>query len=129
MKVQVKRAFKCYFCRQKSNKKPGRFCMKFFSISNTSVSKSIPPIFCCPLFSENYLNPQVKINKMVNNHTVDYHPSPLQLFSRIHLTYFYGLLTGLSEFFPKPVYSTMVPEKFQIYSVKITGKYICESKN
>ena len=34
-----------------------------------------PPIFCCPLFSE---------NKMVNKHTVDYHPSSSQLISRIH---------------------------------------------
>ena len=42
------------------------------------------PIFCCPLFSENYLNPQVRIKKMVNEHTVDYHPSPSQLISRIH---------------------------------------------
>ena len=33
------------------------------------------------------------------------------------------------EFFHKPVYSTMVVEKFQIYVVTITGKYICESKN
>ena len=33
------------------------------------------------------------------------------------------------EFFPKPVYSTMVVEKFQICSVQITGKYICETKN
>ena len=30
--------------------------------------------------------------------------------------------------FPKAVYSTMIAEKFQIYSVKITGKYICQSK-
>ena len=28
----------------------------------------------------------------------------------------------------KPVYATMVAEKFQIQVVKITGKYICESK-
>ena len=33
------------------------------------------------------------------------------------------------SFFPKPVNSTMVTEKFQIYSVKITGKYIYKSKN
>ena len=33
------------------------------------------------------------------------------------------------EFFPKRVYSTIVAEKFQIYSVKITGTYICESKH
>ena len=30
-----------------------------------------PPIFFRLLFSENYLNPQVRINKMVNRHTVD----------------------------------------------------------
>ena len=30
--------------------------------------------------------------------------------------------------FPKAVYSTMIAEKFQIDSVKITGKYICQSK-
>ena len=29
------------------------------------------PILCCPLFSENYLSPQVRINKMVNKHTLD----------------------------------------------------------
>ena len=30
------------------------------------------------------------------------------------------------EFFPKHAYSNMTAEKFQIYSVKITGKYICK---
>ena len=44
-----------------------------------------PPIFCCPLFSANYLKPQVRINKMVSKHSVDYHPSPSQLISRIFL--------------------------------------------
>ena len=33
------------------------------------------------------------------------------------------------DFFPKPVYSTMVAEKFQSYGVKTTDKCICESKN
>ena len=46
--------------------------------------KISPTIFSCPLFSENYLNLQVRINKMVNKYTVNYHPSPLQLISRIH---------------------------------------------
>ena len=32
------------------------------------------------------------------------------------------------EVFLKPVYPTMILEKFQIYGIKITGKYICESK-
>ena len=47
------------------------------------------PTFCCPLFSENYHNPQVRINKMVNKHTVDYHPNPpSQLISSIQLLIF-----------------------------------------
>ena len=62
------------------------------SWTNTSVQRCLlyhyfkinPPIFCCPLFSENYLNSQVRINKMINKHTVDYHSSPSQLISRIH---------------------------------------------
>ena len=40
--------------------------------------------FLLSTLSENYLNSQVRINKMVNKHTVDYHPSPSQLISRIH---------------------------------------------
>ena len=39
--------------------------------------------------------------------------------------YLSGIFHGT---FPKAVYSTMIAEKFQIYSVKITGKYICQSK-
>ena len=31
-----------------------------------------------------YLNPQVKINKMINEHTVNYHSSPSELTLRIH---------------------------------------------
>ena len=46
------------------------------------------PIFWGPLFSESYLNPQARINKIVNKHTVDYHPSPSQLISRIHTLIF-----------------------------------------
>ena len=83
-----------------------------------------PPTFCCPLFSENYLNPQVRINKIVNKHTANY-----------QLSYFYGLLRALSlrslyflEFSPKPVYSTMVAEKFQIYSVKTTANTFLSQK-
>ena len=75
------------------------------------------PIFCCPILSENYLNPQVKINKMVNKPTVDYHPSPSQLTSRINPLMFLWIpkgfvyLSGIYlEFFPKPVYSTAVAE-------------------
>ena len=91
MKVQVKRAFKSYFfCHRKSNKKADRLYMKFSSTSNTSVQRYLYPLFqnqsphfLLPVFSENYLNPQARINKMVNKHTVNYHPSPSQLISRI----------------------------------------------
>ena len=37
-------------------------------------------IFCSPRIFE----PQVKINKIVTKHAVDYQPSPSQLTSRIH---------------------------------------------
>ena len=60
---------------------------------------------------------------MINKHTVGYHPSSSQLTSRIHP------LRIFLEFFPIPVNSTMFVEMFQIYGVKITGKYIYESKN
>ena len=42
------------------------------------------PIFCWPFFFEEYFNPQVRINKMRNEDTVDYHISPSKLTSRIH---------------------------------------------
>ena len=66
------------------------------------------PIFCCPLFSENYLNPQVKINKMVNKHAVNYQPSPSRLTSKIHPLIF--LWT------PKEFIS---PESFFIFFLKL----------
>ena len=33
------------------------------------------------------------------------------------------------SFFLKPVHPTMAVEKFQIYDINITGRYICESKS
>ena len=80
------------------------------------------------------LNPQVRINKMVNEHTVDYYPSLSELTSWIHPLIFLWTSRGLYslqnifEFFLKPVYCTIVAEKFKIHGVKITGKCICESK-
>ena len=60
----------------------------FSSTFSPLLCQNQPPIFCCPLFFENYLNPQAMINKMVNKHTVNYHPSPSQLVSRIHTLIF-----------------------------------------
>ena len=71
----LKKAFKSYFLQHPVPVCRGAY-IPYFKIS--------PPIFFCPLFSENYLNPQVRINKMVNKHIVNYHLSPLQLISRIH---------------------------------------------
>ena len=51
-------------------------------------------IFCCTLFSEKYLNPQVRINKMENKHTVDYHPNPSKLTSMIHPLIFLWIPKG-----------------------------------
>ena len=76
------------------------------------------------------LNPQVKINKMINEHTVNYHPSPSELTSRIHPLIFLwtprGFIFTPECFlnFLKPIFRTMVAEKFQIPGVKITGKCI-----
>ena len=81
------------------------------------------------------LNPHVRINKMVNKHTADYHPSPPKLTSRIHPLIFLwtpkGFIFSPECFFNffKPVFRTMVVEIFQIHGVKITGKYICKSKS
>ena len=75
---------------------------------------------------------------MVNKHTLHCHPSPSELISRIHPLIFLiflwtqrGLISPeyFLNFFLKLVYPTMVAEKFHIYGVKITGKYIFESKN
>ena len=82
------------------------------------------------------INPQVRDQQNgVNEHTVDYHRSPLELTSRIHSLIFLWSPKGFI-FFPecflnffKPVFCTMVAEKFQIHGVKITGKCICESKS
>ena len=70
-------------------------CPKICSFAHIPYFKINPPIFCCPLFSENYLNPQVRIS-----------PEP----------------------FLKSVYSTMVAEKFQISSVKITANTFVSQK-
>ena len=90
--------------------------------------------FPLPFFFGEYLNPHVRINKLINEHTVYYHPTPSGLTSRIspHISidslgiYLFRIF---AEFVLKPVYPTMVGDDFQVYGGKITGKCICESKN
>ena len=101
------------------------------------IGASIPhfkinaPFFYRPLFLE-YANLWARINKVVNEHIVDYHPSPSVLTSRIYCLICL-LLRALSfsrtfvVFSNKPEYSTTVSGNFQIYGVQVTGK--CESEN
>ena len=58
-------------------------CMKFSSCPlEVCRGTSIPYfkvnaiIFCCYLYCKEYLNSQVLIAKLINEHSVDYHPSP-----------------------------------------------------
>ena len=69
MKVEVQRTFKSYFLSPKKQQESRNFpeiCMKFFSD------------ICMK-----YLNPQVRINKMLNEHNVYYHRTPSESTSRI----------------------------------------------
>ena len=114
--------------------------MKFFSTSRTSVQRCLYRLFqnqsshflLSPLFWK--LSQPQDQDRQNGKYTVDCHPNPLQLVSRIYPLEFqwtpkYGLSRIFLEFFSKYVYSTMAVEKFQIYSVKITDKYISETKN
>ena len=93
------------------------------------------PIFCYPLFSENYLNTQVRINKMVNKFTVNYHPSPSQLISGIHPLIFLWTSKGFISpesflnFFLKLHIPPWLQKSFKFTNNYDYCKYICESKN
>ena len=145
-KYNSKRLLKAIFSHQKNNKKGDRLCMKFSLTSNTSVQRCLYPLFQnqCPHFllsplfwklsSQNYLNPKVRINKMVNKHTVDYDLSPSRLPSRIYPLIFLWTSKGLiaPESLLKYFLNLYIPPWFQKnvkFMVKITGKYICPSKN
>ena len=53
-------------------------------VPQSLISKSTSPLSCCPIFSKEYLNPKVRINKVVNQNSVNYCTSPSGLTSRIH---------------------------------------------
>ena len=81
--IQVKRAFKSYsFVTKKFNKKNRQALNEIYFIPNASIQRCLYSLFqnqctlfLLPLFFEEYLNLQVMINKMVNESTVDYHPT------------------------------------------------------
>ena len=110
------------------------------------------PIFCCPLFFEEYLNSQFRINKIGNEQTAYYHPSCSKLtggneegrawtpptFSEIVLfqgcfpgNWLLCILQGMRNFLGPsiPRISSGAREKIRIYGVKITGRDICDPKN
>ena len=67
---------------------------KCAEVPTSRISKIDSPIFCCPLFFKEFLNPEVRINKMVNEYTVDYDPRPSEF--KDTPSYFCGFLSGLS---------------------------------
>ena len=142
MKVQVKRALKSYFfvIKRRIKKQTGsawnflQFPIQMCRGAYIPYFKINAPIFCCSIFLEECLNPQFRINKMLNEHTVDYQPSPLELTSRIQPLIFLWTSKGfISQEYFLNFSQTCISHhgcgKFQILGVKITGKYICELKN
>ena len=103
MKVQIKKAFKDYdyfFVTKKNNKKADILCIKFSSTFGVSVQrwlfpyfKIIAPIFCCFIFFEECLNPQVRIYKILNEHITLVLQNFLQGYTLLH---FNRLLRSLS---------------------------------
>ena len=105
----------------------------FSSTFSALLFQNQSPIFCCPLFSENYLNRKARINKMVNKHTVNYHPSPSQLISRIHTLIFLWTPKGFisPESFLNFFLNLYIPpwlQKSFKFSVKITANIFASQK-
>ena len=73
--MEVNRTSKAilFYCDQKTIKKQPKAQYKFAEVPNP-LFQNRSPLFLLHLFFEEYLNPQVTINKTVNKHSVDYHP-------------------------------------------------------
>ena len=52
------------------------FTIQIYKDASIPYFKINTPFFWCPLFFEEYLNPQIRTNKTVDKHSVDYHPIP-----------------------------------------------------
>ena len=95
--------------------------------------KLTPTLSAAPYFIN-----KIRINTVVNKHTVDYQPSPSGLTSRIHPLIFRWRPQGSISPDNSWIFSQTCifhhgenfsyGENFQIYGVKITGKCICQSK-
>ena len=98
---------KAFFCHQKTVRKQTCSAWNFLQPSIQVCRGAYIPYFkistpfsCCSIFFEDH-DPQFRIKKTVNEHTVDYHPSPSELTSRIHPVIFLWTFKGFifPEFF------------------------------
>ena len=123
--------FKDYNSGRKHGNKTNDHIFSF--IFSALLFQNQSPIFYCPLFSENYLNTQARINKIVNKHTSDYHPSPSQSISRIHTLIFLWTPKGFISpesflnFFLNLYISPWLRKSFK-FSVKITANTFVSQK-
>ena len=127
---------------KKTRKKMTRSASYFPNSQYTSVQQVLQqpiskskPLYSVATFSNRISQPLAQDKKVANKHSVNCNPSPSGMISpRIHpLIFLYTL--GLSRFpkillivISKQYISSWLEKKFQIYSVEITGKWICESK-
>ena len=73
----AKRALKDYFFASKKNyKKVQKQTDSAAGALSFYFKIKLFPVFYCPPLIKDYLNPQVRIIKMVNQHRVNYHLSP-----------------------------------------------------
>ena len=71
--------------------------------------------FCCLLLFQEYLKPEVRISKIVNEHNVDYHPERLGLTWRMHPLIAYDLLRAFSvppEYLLNFILNLYIPQWF-----------------
>ena len=120
--MKENRDFRSYsFFLQKNNEKADKFSIKFSWKLNASVLRCLNPLFehtfflLPPLF-QGYLNPQVRISKMINS--VDYHPCSSRSAS------FHISLNFLGLSFSPECLLTMCGKDFQTYDVHIPRKCI-----
>ena len=122
-KVQISSAFKIYsFSVANKNQKADRLCMNFqckcAAGDSTPYFKINAPLFLYPLNFKEYLNPQIRINKMENKFRL------LPQSFRINLKYrfshpllrpvrAFSLARSFVEFFLKSVYPSMVGKLFK----------------
>ena len=135
MKEQVTGPFKSFFLSPKKAISPRALHEFLFALPQKCavvptfpILKSTLPFSAAPSFSNNVST--LRSGLINGKHTADYHPSPSEFQNPSFQGYLWvGLSRIFLEFFLRPVYPIMVAEKFQNHGVKITEKYIYESKN